>query len=201
MLCKIWSSNQVWLQKLTGHHQRTKSIEEINDYQKEKTSKTSWSRCTLGTLHNSSYVLNCFASHSVCATVAGGTTRWVMKFVDEVGSTIFYINICYVFAAFVTIIKADRSENLTIFHFRMSAIQPAWPVCTTSVCFHTRCWHFRSCSSHKTIPSRLEIIVTQIHSRVIFLGTYLPVGLIQVLVMVARIGYKVKLQLWQDFSH
>ena len=201
MFCKIWSSNQVWSQKLTWHHQRTKSIEEINDYHKEKTSKTSWSRCTLGILHNSSYVLNFFASHSVCATVAGGTSRWAKKFVDEVGSTIFYMNNFLVLAALVTIIKADRSENLTIFHCRMSTIQPTWPVCTTSECLHTRCWHFRSCSSHKTIPSLLEIFVTEIHNRVIFFGTYFPVGIIKILVMVARIGYKAKLQLWQNFSH
>ena len=29
-----------------------------------------------------------FASHSVCTTVALDTNRWMVKFVDEVGSTV-----------------------------------------------------------------------------------------------------------------
>ena len=34
-----------------------------------------------------------FASHSVCTTVARVTSRWLLKFVDEVGSTVFNKNI------------------------------------------------------------------------------------------------------------
>ena len=61
-----------------------------------------------------------FAIHSVCTTVAWLTMRWVFKFVDEVGSTVFYKNICWVFATSRAITKADRPENVTIFHCRMS---------------------------------------------------------------------------------
>ena len=66
-----------------------------------------------------------FASHSVCTTVAWGTTRWLWKFVDEVGSTVSYRNIFWVFATSRAITKADRLFNFTIFHCRMSTIQPA----------------------------------------------------------------------------
>ena len=93
---------------------------------------------------------------AVCGTVARITTGWTKKLVDEVGSTVFNRNLCWVFATGGTITKADLSENFTIFHCRMSTIQPPWPVCTSSECWYTRCWHFCSCSSHKTIPSPKE---------------------------------------------
>ena len=51
-------------------------------------------------------------------------------------------NLCWVFTTGRTITKANLSENLIIFHWRMSTIQPAWPVCTTSICWPTRCWIF-----------------------------------------------------------
>ena len=102
------------------------------------------------------------ASHSVCTTVEWVTVRWLLVFVDEVGSTVFYRNICCVSATSRAITKADHPENLTIFHCRMSTIQPAWPVCTTSECWHTRCWHFCSYCSHKTIPSLRKLVVTQL---------------------------------------
>ena len=131
------------------------------------------------------------ASYSVCTTVAWVTTRYLLLFVDEVGSTVFYRNFCCVFATSRAITKADRPENVTIFHCRMSTIQPAWPVCTTTECLHTRCWHFCSCSSHETIPSLWEFVVTQFwigRCKVI----YLSIGFTQVFIMIARIGYKVK---------
>ena len=102
-----------------------------------------------------------FASHSVRATVAWGTVSYVLKVVDKVGSTVFYRSLGTEFATSRAITKADRPENFTLFHCRLSTIQPAWPVCTTSVGWHTCCWHFCSCSSHKTIPSRGEYGVTQ----------------------------------------
>ena len=102
-----------------------------------------------------------FALHSVCTTIAWVTTRWVFKFVDKVGSTVFYKKHFCVSATSRAITKADLPENFTIFHCRMNIIQPAWPVCTTSVCWHTCCWHFCSCSSHKTIPPLKELVVTQ----------------------------------------
>ena len=66
-----------------------------------------------------------FSSHLVRATIARITTRWVKKFVDEVGSTVFYKNIFRVFATTIAITKADLSVDFTIFHCRMSTIQPA----------------------------------------------------------------------------
>ena len=67
---------------------------------------------------------NIFASHSVCTTEARGTERYV-KCVDEVGFTVFYKNICMIFATRRTITEADPPVNYTIFHCRMSTIQPA----------------------------------------------------------------------------
>ena len=96
-----------------------------------------------------------FASHSVCTTVAWVTSKWV-KFVNEVWSTSFNWNCDFIFGGNITgrtITKADLPFNFTIFHCRMSVNQPPWPIGTTSVCWHTRCWYFCSCSSHKTIPS------------------------------------------------
>ena len=104
-----------------------------------------------------------FASHSECSTIAWGTSRW-KKFVDEVGSTVFHHNVCCVSATRRAITKADYSLNFTIFHCRMNTFQSAWPVCTTSVGWHARCWHFfpaapakryhplESSLSHKTGP-------------------------------------------------
>ena len=129
-----------------------------------------------------------FASHSVCTTVAWETTRWVFKFVDEVGSTVFYNNSYWVFATSRAITKADLPKNVTIFHCRMSTIQPAWPVCTTSVCWHTRCWHSCSCSSHKTIPSPGEWVVTQRWFKYRCIVTALSIGITQVLIIITWVG-------------
>ena len=97
----------------------------------------------------------------VCSTLARITIGWMKKLVDEVGSTVSKRNLCWVFATGGTITKVDLSEKLIIFHCRMSTIQPAWPVCTTSECWHTRCWHFCYCGSHKTISTLKELVVTQ----------------------------------------
>ena len=129
-----------------------------------------------------------FASHSVCTTIA-----WVIsssvKFVDEVGSTIFYWNMHWVSATSNAITKANLPVNFTIFHCRMSPIQPAWPDCTTSVSWHMCCWHFCSCSSHKTIPSLNEVVVM----RLLVLGCYvtaLSTGITQVLMIITWVGWK-----------
>ena len=66
-----------------------------------------------------------FDSYSVFTTVAGGTRRWRLKCVDEVGSTVFHRNRCLGSATGGTTTKADYPENVTIFHCRMSTIQPA----------------------------------------------------------------------------
>ena len=58
-----------------------------------------------------------FASRSLCTTEAGVTTRWAMKFVYKVGSTIFYKNICWGFAIVSSINKADFPANVTVFHY------------------------------------------------------------------------------------
>ena len=131
------------------------------------------------------------SSYLVCTTVAWVTiNRWV-KFVDEVGSTDFYRNISWEFATSRSITKADRPKNFTILHCRMSTMQPAWPGCATSECWHTRCWHFSSCSSHKTMPFLRELVVTHL----LVLGCYvtaLSTGITQVFILIARIGYEVK---------
>ena len=129
-----------------------------------------------------------FASHSVCTTVAWITTRWLEKFVDKVGSTVFYKNIYFVLATSRAITKADRPFNFTISHRRMSTIQPAWPVCTTSVCRHTRYWHSCSCSSHKTIPSHGEWVVTQRWFKYRCIVTALSIGITQVLIIITWVG-------------
>ena len=141
-----------------------------------------------------------FASYSVCTTVAWGTTMWVKKFVDEVGSAVFYRNLYNILATGVTITKADRPGNFTIFCCRMSSIEPARPICTTSVCWHTRCWHFCSCSSHKTIPSLRELVVTQ-YCIVRCYVSFPSIGFTQVLIMIARIGYEVKWNLQKDCEY
>ena len=135
--------------------------------------------------------LKVFASHSVCTTVAQVTSGWLLKFVDEVGSTVFNRNNDWVFATSRAITKADVPYNFTIFHCRMSSHQPAWPVCTTSVCWHTRCWHFCSCSSHKAIPSLREWVVTQLWTGRCWV-TYLSICITQVFIMIAIIVWKVK---------
>ena len=129
-----------------------------------------------------------FASHLVRTAVAW-VTRWLLKFVDEVGSTVFYNNIFWVFATGRAIIKADIPVDITIFYSRMNTIQPAWPVCATSVCWHTRCRHFCSCSSHKTIPSPGELVLTQHWSRYRCNGTALSISITQVLIIITWVGY------------
>ena len=141
-----------------------------------------------------------FASYSVCTTEAWFTTRWVKKFIDEAGSTFFYNNIVWVFATSRAITKADRPLNLTIFHCRMSTIQLAWPVCTKSECWHTRCWLFFSCSSHRRMPSLRELVVTQLWTERCIV-TYLSIGFTQVFIIIARIGCKVKWQLQKDWNY
>ena len=129
-----------------------------------------------------------FTSHSVCTTVAWVTTRWHYKFVDKVGSTVFYKNIFFVLATSRAITKADRPFNFAISHCRMSTIQPAWPVCTISECWHTRCWHSCSCSSHKTIPSPGEWVVTQRWFKYRCNVTALSLGITQVLIVITWVG-------------
>ena len=135
--------------------------------------------------------LKIFALHSVCTTVTQITYWRLEKFVDIVWSTVFHKNLLWAFATSRAITKADFSGNFTIFHCRMSTIQPAWPACTTSVCWHTRCWHFCSWSSHKTIPSLRELVVTQLWIVRCFV-TFISTGITQVFIMITRIGYKVK---------
>ena len=131
------------------------------------------------------------SSYLVCTTVAWVTNNNWAKFVDEVGSTDFYRNICWEFATSRSITKADRPKNFTILHCRMSTIQPAWPGCTTSEYWHTRCWHFCPCSSHKTIPSHRELVVTQPWTLRCFV-IHLSISITQVFILIARIDYKVK---------
>ena len=176
---------------LTGHHQRIKSRLEINDYhEKEDFAKSLqyvYLRINLWVV----LFLEFFISHSVCTTEAWVTSR-LEKFVDEVGSTVFYRNFFFDWAASRATRKADHPLNFTIFHWRMIIIQPAWLECSTSVTWHLCCWHFCSCSSHKAIPSLREFVVTQLWTMSCYI-TYPSVGFTQVFIMIARIRYKVKL--------
>ena len=141
-----------------------------------------------------------FASHSVCTTVACETSSRE-KIVDEVGSTVFYWNPYWVFAISRAITKADPSANFTIFQCRMSTKQPAWPVCTTSECWHTRCWHFWSSISHKTIPSLMEVVVTQPWFIERTCVIFVSIGVTQVWVMIARIDCEMKWKLQKDLGY
>ena len=146
------------------------------------------------------FFLKIFASHSVCTTEPRVTSSWLLKFVDEVGYTVFNRNLFYVFATSRATTKADPPLNFTIFHCRMRTIQPAWLVCTTSVCWHTRCWHFCSRSSNKTIPSLRKLIVTRTWIGKCYV-THLSISIIQIFIMIAKIGYKVKWLLKQDLGY
>ena len=142
-----------------------------------------------------------FTSYSVFTTVAWNITWRMMKFVDEVGSTVLKRNLCWVFVKRSlrwtilkrTVLRTSSSSSVG----SMSTIQPAWPVCTTSICYRTCCWQFSSCSSHKTVPSLRELAVTQLWILMCY-ATYLSIGFTQGFVMIARIGYKVKWQLQKD---
>ena len=135
--------------------------------------------------------LKIVALNSVCTTVTWITEWKLQKFVDLVWSTVFQKNRVWHFATSKSIAKADCPLNFTIFHCRMRTIQPTWPVCTTSECWHTRCWHFCSCSSYKTIPSLREWAVTQTWSGRCYV-THLSISITQIFIMIAMIGYKVK---------
>ena len=152
MLCKMWNLKHCWLQvnrKSSSYTIYRRNLWLLLKDDFAKSLKYVNPRKNLWVL----LFLEIFATHSVCTTVAEVTTLWVMRFVYEVGSTVFYKNLSRVCATVRTITEADRPFNFTIFHCGMSTIQPPWPVCTTSECWHTRCWHFCPCSSHKTIPS------------------------------------------------
>ena len=136
------------------------------------------------------------SAYSVCATVAWLTLRWPMEFVDIVGWAVLHINLGFVFAIFWKSTKADLLGNRTMFHSRMSTMQPAWPGSTTSVCCDRRCWHFCSCCSNKTIPSK-EFPVTRLFIQGSF-GTAFSLKITQVFVFIAWIDCKVK---WHEYSH
>ena len=142
----------------------------------------------MGSPQESSYFLNFYASRSTWTTVAHTTTWWPNDIVDIEGSTVFYTNIN---AAFRRTSKADLLGLFTFFHCRMMIIQPAWKVCTTVEFTHFYCRHLCSCSSHKTIPSDRELVVTQFLRMGCFV-TALSIWITQFVVIDTRIGYKVK---------
>ena len=158
---------------------------------KKKTKEKLSSVCTCWSIYEPSYLQKVYASYSVCSTVGPVASMSVNEFIDIIRSTVFQRNLCWGCATSKAITKADFSVHFTIFHCRMSTIQPAWPVCTASVCCHTRCWHFSSSSSHKTIPSRRELVVTRRWTIKGCFVTALSAGITQVFVIIAWIGYKV----------
>ena len=147
MLCIMWNSKHFWLQvNRTSSAYNLYRRNSMEDF--AKSLKYVYLRIILWI----PLFLEFFASHSICTTGTWVSSRWV-KFVDEVGSTIFDWNSDCIFATVRTITKADLPFNFIIFYCRMSIIQPTWPVCTTSVCWHTHFWYFCSGSSHQTILS------------------------------------------------
>ena len=187
MLCKMWKSKHIWLQvKRTSTaykiYRRNQWLSQREEFARSLTYV--YLRINLWVL----LLVEFFASHSVCTTVAWGTNRWV-KFVDEVGSTVFYKNLSRVYATSRAITKADLPLNFTIFHCRMSTIQPAWPDCITSECWHTCCWHFCSCSSLKTIPSLKELLVTLLFVWGCYV-TALSTSITQALMIITWVGWK-----------
>ena len=133
------------------------------------------------------FFFSLLAPRLISPTVARIAKFWWSQFVDKVGSTVFHQNSFVAFATVGTITKADFPGNFTISRCRMSTIQPTWPCCTTSVCWDTRCWHFYSCSSHKTIPS-LKLPVTQRRTIVGCRVIAFSVSLCQICVVVTTIG-------------
>ena len=73
--------------------------------------------------------LKMFALNSLCTTVTCITAWKLQKFVDIVWSTVFHKNRVWPSATIRAITKVDLPLNFTIFHCRMRAIQPTWPVC------------------------------------------------------------------------
>ena len=129
------------------------------------------------------------APYLISSTVAHRTKWWFNQIVDRVGATVFHRNF-YLFSATTrTITKADFPGNNTISHHRIleAIFQPAWEVCTTVVWFHSRCWHFCSTRSHKTMPSFNELIVTQRRTIAGCRVIAFPVKLCQVCVVVTTI--------------
>ena len=149
----------------------------IIDYNKERTTISRKVHCSQGSFYDLSRFVKLLDSDLVRAAVTRRTTRGLSKFVDIKWSTICNWNFDWVFATCRTIAKADRPGNFTIFHYRMSTIQPAWPVCTTFVCWYTCCWHFSSGSSHKTVPSLGEWVVTKHWTRERCTVTAFPCGI------------------------
>ena len=74
--------------KLTRHHQHIKCTEEINDCHKKEDFAKSLKYVYRGSIYKFSF-LEFLTSHLVFTTVTWGISRKV-KFVDEVGSTVFY---------------------------------------------------------------------------------------------------------------
>ena len=132
-----------------------------------------------------------FSPSSVCSTVAWITIKWVKKLVDKVGSAVYHQNSVGFLATGAFITKADRPGNLTIFHCRMSTIQPTWEVCTTSECRNTTCGHYSSCRFHKTIPPFTELVIT---SSLILrcVKAAFSIGITQVFIFVTCVSCKVE---------
>ena len=107
----------------------------------------------------------------------------------------FFYSFFYTFRVFATVVKitkADRPVNFTIFYGRISTNQPAWPVCTTSESWHTHVGIF---------ASRRELDVSQHWSRERCLMNSVSIGFTQVIIMIAKIGCRVKWRLQRDLGY
>ena len=103
--------------------------------------------------------LKSFGTGLVSATVTIVTSRCTRQLVDIVGAAVLYLSEGRFFTAASRPIKADLSCDFTLSHYRMTTIQPAWDVSTTSVHRWTRDCHLCTCSSLESIPA-IEGVVT-----------------------------------------
>ena len=142
-------------------------------------------------IYKCSYFVKFFSSRSVCSTVPWITIKWLKKFVDKVGSAVYYRNCVPFFTTAEFIAKADRLGNFIVFHCRMSTIQPAWPVCTTSERWNTACGHFSSCRFYKTIPPFTELVITSLLTEGCCKAAF-SIGITQIVIFVTCVSCEVE---------
>ena len=141
-----------------------------------------------------------FASYSVFTTIAWNTTWRMMKFVDEIGSTVLDGNLCWVFV--------KRGLRWTILKLTVlrtsSSFSVGWapsnqPEQSVPHLYATARVVGNFLPPTKTVPSLKELAVTQLWI-VMCYATYpsIMIGFTQGFIMIARIGYKVKWQLQKD---
>ena len=99
---------------------------------------------------------------SVSATITDIATwiRCTIKIVNIIWTTVSHFDVCWIFTAFIIIMKTHLPADLTIFYCRVSTIQLAACISATFVFRWTWSWH--SCAGRplKTKPTRSDSTVT-----------------------------------------